>query len=384
MSGAADAVFLTGCKVVTGGAVVPGMGVLVEGGLIRAVLPESASPAAVRRSLPPEGLLAPGLIDIQVNGGGGVLFNDAPSLEGALHIAAAHRRLGTTGILPTLITSEREVFARTAAAAREFVVPGSGCLGVHFEGPFLSKARPGVHLPGLMRAPDDEDFALLRGLKAAIEGAVLVTVAPECAPAEAWHRLARAGVVLSAGHSVAGYEEVGPSVTGVTHLFNAMEAPGARAPGLVAAALLSDRYTGVIVDGVHVHPAMLRLMMACKAPERVVLVSDSMAVAGTDLTEFVLQGRRILRRDGGLTTADGVLAGADLSLAQAVRNAVEMLGVSVAAAVGMASANAAEFLGIGDRYGRIAAGKVADMVLFDAEMGVAGTWLEGKVRDVLF
>jgi N-acetylglucosamine-6-phosphate deacetylase len=378
MNSGADAVFLTGCPVVTGGAAASGLGVLVEGGMIRAVLPADAQPAATRQALPPECLLAPGLIDIQVNGGGGVLFNDTPTVEGARHIAAAHRRLGTTGILPTLITSEREVMAQAAAAACHFVVPGSGCLGVHFEGPFLSTARPGVHLPALMRAPDEADFALLRGLAGAIEGAVLVTVAPECAPADAWHRLARMGVVLSAGHSVAAYEEVGPSVTGVTHLFNAMVPPAAREPGLAAAALLSDRYTGVIVDGVHVHPAMLRLMMACKAPERVVLISDSMAVAGTDLTEFVLQGRRILRRDGRLTTEDGVLAGADLSLAQAVKNAVVMLGVGAAVAVGMATANAADFLGLGDRYGRVAAGKVADLVLFDGTMGVAGTWVRGS------
>ncbi len=378
MNSGADAVFLTGCPVVTGGSALPGLGVLVEGGMIRAVLPDDARPAATQRALPPECLLAPGLIDIQVNGGGGVLFNDAPTDEGARHIAAAHRRLGTTGILPTLITSERAIMAEAAAAARDFVVPGSGCLGVHFEGPFLSTAKSGVHLPALMRAPDEVDFALLRDLAGAVDGAVLVTVAPECAPAEAWHRLARAGVVLSAGHSVAGYEEVGPSVTGVTHLFNAMEAPAARAPGLVAAALLSDRYAGVIVDGVHVHPAMLRLMMACKTPERVVLVSDSMAVAGTELAEFVLQGRRILRREGRLTTQDGVLAGADLSLAQAVRNAVGMLGVGVAAAIGMASANPADFLGMGDRYGRIAPGQVADLVLFDGDMAVAGTWIGGS------
>ena len=376
--------FLTGADILSDGAFLSGCGVLVRDRTIVAVLPDTEWPAAHRVHLPSETLLVPGLLDIQVNGGGGVLFNDAPTEEGARHIAAAHRRLGTTGILPTLITSERGVFARAAAAARDFVVPGSGCLGVHFEGPFLSTARPGVHLPALMRAPDEDDFALLRTLAGAVEGAVLVTVAPECAPAEAWHRLARAGVVLSAGHSAAAYEAVGPSVAGVTHLFNAMEPPSARAPGLAAAALLSDRYVGVIVDGVHVHPAMLALMMACKAPERVVLVSDSMAVAGTDLTEFVLQGRRILRRDGRLTTEDGVLAGADLSLAQAVRNAVRMLGVSPAAAIGMASANPADFLGLGQSHGRIAEGRVADLVLFDEALNVAGTWVAGQAGDGLF
>ena len=315
MSLTADAVFLHGCAVLTGGGIVPagggpagggpvlggpggdgpagggtGLGVLVEGGRIAAVLPAGAAPAGRRQALPPECLLAPGFVDIQVNGGGGVLFNDEPSAEAARHIAAAHRRLGTTGILPTLITSDRATMRRAAEAARGFGVAGDGVLGVHFEGPFLSAARPGVHLASLIRAPDEDDLALLRDLKAASEGAVLVTVAPECASGEVWHRLARAGVVLSAGHTAAAYEDVGPSVTGVTHLFNAMAPPGARAPGVVAAALLSDRYAGVIVDGVHVHPAMLRLMMAAKGAERIMLVSDSMPVAGTALVGIHVAG----------------------------------------------------------------------------------------------
>jgi N-acetylglucosamine-6-phosphate deacetylase len=372
-----DSVFLHGCAILAAdGAITRELGVLVEaGGSIGAVLPASADPPARRQALPPECLLAPGLIDIQVNGGGGVQFNDDPCVEAARHIARAHRRLGTTAILPTLITSDRDTMARAAAAA--FGAPGSGVLGIHFEGPFLSPARPGVHDRAMFRPPDEKDLACLTALAAARAGVVLVTVAPECAPADTWHLLARAGVILSAGHSAAAYEEVGPSVTGVTHLFNAMEPPSARSPGLVAAALLSDRYTGVIVDGHHVHPAMLRLLLAVKPAGRIVLVSDAMAPAGTDATSFVLQGRTILRQGGRLTTEDGTLAGADLCLAQALRNATSMLGVPRAEAIGMASANPADFLGIGARHGRIAPGRQADLVLFDPSGGVLGTWLAG-------
>jgi N-acetylglucosamine-6-phosphate deacetylase len=369
--------FLTHAAVLCEGEWHTGQGVLLEGGLIRAVLPEHHPVAAARVSLPSGSLLAPGLIDIQVNGGGGLLFNDRPDAEAARHIARAHRRLGTTGILPTLITSDRDTFVRAVAAARQFVAPESGILGVHFEGPFLSPARPGVHSAALIRPPEEDDLALLTSLAAGLPGAVLLTVAPECASPDIWHRPARAGIILSAGHSAAHYEEITPSVTGVTHLFNAMNPPAARDPGLVAAALLSDRYAGVILDGHHVHPAMLRLLLATKTADRIMLVSDSMAVAGTDATAFMLQGRRILRRDGRLMTENGTLAGADLSLAQAVRNATTMLGLSLEAALCMASATPAAFLGLAHRHGSIAAGRQADLVLLDAQSEVLGTWLAG-------
>lgn len=376
-----DNVFLHGCAVLAGSQILRGHGVLIEHGHIAAVLPTSAAPAAPARALPPECLLAPGLIDIQVNGGGGILFNDHPTPEAARHIAAAHRRLGTTAILPTLITADPDTTARAATAARAFTAPGSGLLGIHFEGPFLSPARPGVHRPELIRAPEETDLLALRALAADLDGVVLVTVAPECAPPDTWHRLARAGIVLSAGHSAAKYEQLTPSVTGVTHLFNAMNPPAARDPGLVAAALLSDRFTGIILDGHHVHPAMLRLMLATKAENRIVLVSDSMPVAGTLETEFILQGRRILRQNGILTTEDGTLAGADLSLAQAVRNATTMLGLSSPSAIAMASANPAAFLGLSQRHGSIAPGQQADLVLLSPNLDVLGTWLAGEWQD---
>jgi N-acetylglucosamine-6-phosphate deacetylase len=190
-------------------------------------------------------------------------------------------------------------------------------------------------------------------------------------------RLAAAGVLLCAGHSAAPFEAVGPHIRGVTHIFNAMNPLAARDPGLAAAALLSDAFTGVIVDGVHVHPAMLKLLLAMKEPERVMLVSDSMSVAGTDAAEFMLQGRRILRQGGRLVTEDGVLAGADLSLAQAVRNAVALLGVAPEVAVGMASTAPAAFLGLSAEVGRIAAGLRADMVLLSPALEVLGTVLAG-------
>ena len=376
-----EPVFLHGCAVLLpDGQATPGLGVLIGAdGAIAAILPEAAAPAAARRALPPECLLAPGLIDIQVNGGGGVQFNDDPSPEAASHIAAAHRRLGTTAILPTLITSDRNTLTRAIASAHAPQAPG--VLGIHLEGPFLSPARHGVHDPALIRPPDEADLACLTALAAARAGVVLLTVAPECAPPDIWHRLARAGIILSAGHSAASYEQVGPAITGVTHLYNAMNPPSARDPGLVAAALLSDRYTGVIVDGHHVHPAMLALMLATKTASRIMLVSDAMAPAGTDATQFTLQGRLILRRDARLVTEDGTLAGADLCLAEAVRRATILLGLTLSAALQMASANPADFLGLGASHGRIAPGRQADLALFGPGAAIRGTWLAGAWQE---
>ena len=287
-----------GCAILADGAWREGLGVLVRGGRIAALLPPGEAGGVARAALPPDALLAPGYIDVQVNGGGGVLFNDTPTVEAALHMAASHRLLGTTGILPTLITSEPARMRQAAAAARPAVAAGQGVLGVHFEGPFLSKARPGVHRADFIRTPMEDDLRLLESLAAELP--VVLTLAPECVPPAQQHRLAEAGVLLCAGHSAASFEDVGPHIRGVTHIFNAMNPLSARGPGLAAAALLGDTFAGVILDGIHVHPAMLRLLLAAKGPNRIMLVSDSMSVAGTGATEFMLQGRRILRGAGRL------------------------------------------------------------------------------------
>jgi N-acetylglucosamine-6-phosphate deacetylase len=369
--------YFHGCAVLADGAWRDGVGVLVRGGRVEGVVPRGAAGSARPVALPPESLLAPGYIDVQVNGGGGVLFNDTPDAEAALHIAAAHRRLGTTGLLPTLITCPADDMRRAAGSIGAAVAARAGVLGIHFEGPFLSLGRTGVHRADFIRAPGEADLARLEAL--AREGfPVVLTLAPECVAEADQARLARAGVLLCAGHSQAACEDLGPSITGVTHIFNAMDPLSARAPGLAGAALLGDAFAGVIMDGVHVHPAMLRLLLALKGPERIMLVSDSMSVAGTDATSFALQGRTILRRGGRLVTEADVLAGADLSLAQAVRNAVALLGLAPETAIAMASTVPARFLRLEHEVGAIAPGRRADMVLLSPGLDVLGTMLGGQ------
>ncbi len=372
------ATFLTGAAILHEGAWLHGHGVMVQGGVIRAVLPEREPGIGQRIALPAGSKLAPGLVDVQVNGGGGLLFNDDPSANAARAIAAAHRRLGTTTILPTLMTDTPEVFEHAASQARI----GPGVAGIHFEGPFLGAARPGVHRAPLIRAPEESDLRCLQTLAARLDGPVLLTLAPETVAPDMLRRLRAAGIVLSAGHSAASFEQceaaLAAGVTGFTHLFNAMAPPAARAPGIVAAALLhTQAWCGVIADGIHVHPAMLRLLLASRPDGRVMLVSDAMPPAGTDDEVFELQGRTIYRRDGCLMTADGTLAGADLCLMEAVRRATSLMGVSDARALAMASEVPAEFLGLSDTLGSIAPGRRADMVLLTEDLQVIGTWLAG-------
>lgn len=363
--------------------IVEGRAVLIEGARILDVVPAGRVPGDARATLPPGSLLAPGFIDVQVNGGGGVQFNDAPTAAAARAIAAAHRRYGTTSVLPTLITDVPGRMAEAAKAARDSARdPASGVLGVHFEGPFLSRERPGVHLPAHIRQMTPGDVAFLRATAASMpEGRVVLTLAPEEVADADLVALASSGVILSAGHTAASAERAEQAVAlglrGFTHLFNAMPPLAGRAPGPVAAGLLADAaWCGVIADAVHVHPAALRLVLRAKPAGRVFLVTDAMAVTGTDARAFRLNGRLMRRREGRLVAADGTLAGADIDMAAAVRNAIDLLGIPPGEALRMASAYPADFLGVTDR-GRIRPGARADLVLLDAQRRPLGTWLAG-------
>lgn len=355
-----------------------GVAVLVEDGLVAAVVEATRAPGAARVA----GLLAPGFVDVQVNGGGGKLLNDDPSIETMAAIAAAHRRFGTTGLLPTLITDVPAKTALAMAAARSAIAARTpGVLGVHLEGPFLNPARKGVHDPALMRPPDEDDLATLT---AGVGGGVVhVTLAPERVAPGVIARLVKAGVVVAAGHTEASAERMDEAraegLTGYTHLYNAMPPLAGRAPGPLGAAL-SERATfcGLIADLHHVGAHALKAAIAAKGRDRAMLVTDAMATVGTDLDGFELQGRRIVRADGRLTAEDGTLAGSDLDMATAVRNAVHALGVPLADALAMASATPAAFLGLQREIGHIAPGYRADLVALDGNLKVMETWIAGS------
>ncbi len=354
--------------------------VIIEDGRILAVVPRGELPAAMPVSTLPDGAwLAPGFIDVQVNGGGDVLFNDTPTPETIAAIAAAHRRLGTTSLLPTLISDTPAKMRAALAAADRAARTHPGVLGVHLEGPFLSPAKPGVHDASMLRLPSAADAGLIAAPRA---GVVLVTLAPEQVPAGFIARLVAAGVRVALGHSMATYAEtraaLAEGLTGFTHLFNAMRPLDSREPGPVAAALESPgAWFGMIVDGHHVAPAMLRL--ALRGAGHPMLVTDAMPPVGGCRSEFALNGRQIRVEAGRCTAPDGRLAGAALGMSDAVRNCVGLLGVPLTEALRFASAEPAAFLGLKDVLGRIAPGCRADLVAFDpADIAIHQTWVAGK------
>ena len=366
--------------------IVAGMAVILDGGEIAAVIPERDIPAGAERHDLDGALLAPGFIDTQVNGGGGVLFNDAPSVESIATIGAAHRRFGTTGFLPTLISDDLAVVREGVRAVDEAITAGvPGVLGIHIEGPFLNITRKGIHDPAKIIALDETGFASVTGLN---RGRTLVTLAPERTNPATIARLAAAGVIVAAGHTDGSYAEVRAALdaglTGFTHLFNAMSPLTSREPGAVGAALDDPAcWCGLIADGRHVHPATMRVALKALTWRRLMLVTDAMPSVGQADKSFVLQGHRIHVLDGVCVNEDGTLAGSDLDMAAAVRNAASMLGVTLAEALGMASGNPARFLGLSDRHGRIAAGWRADLVALAANGEVGTCWIGGVAREML-
>ncbi|HWK35185.1 N-acetylglucosamine-6-phosphate deacetylase [Sphingomonas sp.] len=360
-------------------------GLLIEDGRILRLLERDEAPAADDVVTLDGGWLLPGFIDTQVNGGGGVLFNDAPSVDGIAAIAAAHRRYGTTALLPTLISDDLAVIDRAIAATDEAIAAGvPGVIGIHIEGPFINADKRGIHDAAKFRTLDDAALALLtrpgRGVR-------LVTLAPELAPPGMIRALAAAGVVVAGGHSMADHAQtraaLDEGLAGFTHLFNAMTQLGSREPGMVGAAL-DDRasHFGLIVDGHHVAPATLRIALAARGVDGAMLVTDAMPSVGTDLTRFSLMGREITVADGVLRGADGTLAGSALTMAEALRNAIDLLGVDLTIASRLASANPARFLRLDGDTGTIAPGLRADLVHLDEDRRVTRSWIGGALAEV--
>ena len=361
---------------------------LVESGRFSGIVTRNSVPADARIESFNKGTLAPGYVDLQVNGGGGLMFNDEPSADTLATMAQAHARLGATSILPTLITDTAE-HVRAAIDAVEDACSQSvpGIIGLHLEGPHLSPARKGAHDESLIRPMSDADHALL------IEAAerlplLMLTLSPENVSAEQMQSLATAGVIVSLGHTSVGSADCAAAVENgascVTHLFNAMTQMGNREPGVVGAALaLGDLNAGLIADGIHVHPHSMSIALRAKqGPGKIFLVSDAMACAGSEIDHFILNDRRINRSNGRLTLEDGTLAGADLDLTTALKNIVTTTGTALDVALAMATSIPAAVVGKGDETGCIAEGLKADFVLLDDDLSLSAVWQSGEVVDM--
>ncbi len=379
-----NAFALTNAQVLTDDGFRSDIAVLVESGKIAALLPEAELPAGVRRHDLHGDYLLPGFIDVQVNGGGGVLFNNAPTVDALRTLVAGHRKFGSTGLLPTLISDDVDVMREAVAAVRRAIAEGvPGVLGIHLEGPYIAPARKGTHNPDKFRVPDAAEIEMATSLD---NGVTLITLAPERVPAETIRAMVARGTKVCAGHTAASYEEtragLDAGISGFTHLYNAMTPLQGREPGVVGAALEDPHsWCGVIVDGVHVHPASLRVALAAKPRGKVVLVTDAMPMVGSDDPSFDLYGETITAKDGVVRNAAGSLAGSALDMASAVRNTVELVGLPLDEAARMASTYPAQFLGIDGVRGRIAEGLIADFVALDRDLQVSATWIGGEIAN---
>lgn len=372
-------IVLTGARIFDGERFFNDHAVVVEADRIAAILPYSERPHGAARDLG-GGLLAPGYIDVQVNGGGGVLFNDDPTPEGIARIAAAHRKHGTVGLLPTLVTDTPQLTAAAIAATHEARHLTPAALGIHLEGPFLDPARKGAHELRYIRNLEPGDITTIVEAKC---GAVMLTLAPNRVHAESIAELARHGVLVSLGHSDASYAEACAAVKAgaraFTHLFNAMSAPAGREPGMVGAALdLDEAFVGIIADGHHVHEANLRIAFAAKRHDRFMLITDAMPPAAGGPDQFDLQGRHVTRAEGCLRLEDGTLAGSVLTMDEAVRYAVKVTRLELGDALAMASRVPATFLRRETELGLIAPGYLASLVHLDDDLRVRETWIEGR------
>lgn len=369
-------------RIFDGSTFLDGCALIVEGDRIAAIVPADQLPAGTVEVDAKGMIVSPGFIDLQVNGGGGVLFNNDPSVAGIQTICGAHARFGTTALMATLITDTPEVGAAAIAAgieAHRQKVPGF--LGLHLEGPHLSVARKGTHDPSLIRPMTDTDLARLIGA-AGLFGEAIVTIAPESVSVEQVARLVEAGYVVSLGHTdikaatAAAYIAAGASMA--THLFNAMSQMANREAGLVGAALASGQIScGLIADGFHVDPTVMQVALRAKQGHgRIFLVTDAMSTIGTDQTSFELNGRRVYREGGRLTLADGTLAGADIDMLSCVLFVHQQLGLPLGEAINMASLYPAGAVGCASK-GQLIAGMDADFLLLRSDLSLAATYIGG-------
>jgi N-acetylglucosamine-6-phosphate deacetylase len=365
---------------------------IVAGNWIGGIVPVADMPVDAEPVALGDGVLAPGFIDAQINGGGGRMLNDDPSPETMFAILSAHRPYGTTTIMPTLITDETSVRNRALESKDDAVRADRGVAGLHLEGPHLAPARKGVHRAELMRPMSEDDIGTYVAA-AGGAGRLMITVAAEQVTPDQVKILTEAGVIVSIGHSDTDADtalclfEAG--ARGVTHLFNAMSGLGSRAPGLVGAALdCPEVWAGIIADGFHIDPRTLRIALRAKGTRgqgRLFFVTDAMSLVGQEADEFILGGRTVRRERTGfcprLTLKDGTLAGSDLDMASAVRFGVTHLDLPLDEALRMAAAYPADFLRLSDR-GRLLPGLRADIVHLDNDLFVRETWRGGQRAEV--
>ncbi|MDH2067373.1 N-acetylglucosamine-6-phosphate deacetylase [Pantoea sp. GD03673] len=373
-------------RIYSGHEILDNHAVVVADGLITHVCPRESLPADIEQRDMAGAIIAPGFIDLQLNGCGGVQFNDsldALSMDTLETMQRANEKSGCTSFLPTLITSSDALMKRAIETMRAYLQKHQHqALGLHLEGPWLSKAKKGTHDPALIRLPD---AAMVQYLCDNADVITKVTLAPENAGSDVIRQLTDAGIIVSAGHSNATYEEAkagfSAGVSFATHLYNAMPTFAGREPGLIGALFDSpDVYCGIIADGLHVHYANVRNAKRIKG-DKLVLVTDATAPAGADISEFIFAGKTIYYRDGLCVDENGTLSGSALTMMEAVQNSVEHVGIALDEALRMASLYPARAMGVEKQLGSIEAGKIANLAVFTRDFKIIKTFVNGD--DVL-
>lgn len=374
---------LTSATVFTGEAFIEGQALLLQNSQVIELLDPAKLPKNCE-VLPCDGnILAPGLIDCQVNGGGNILFNAADNATMVVTMAKAHARMGTTRLLPTFISDKPTNAQRALILLREARRLFAGILGIHFEGPHLGTEARGVHKIDNLRHLNPDDLVFYKPGPSEI---IMVTLAPERATPELINGLAAQGTIVALGHSLADSASIKTAlkagVTGFSHLYNGMGGIEARRPGLAGIAL-DDRegWCSLIADGHHVCAELIRLACRAKPTGKVMLISDAMPPAGADNPKAFSFFGDIIQVDvekGRCTTSGGRLAGAAVTLASCVRHAIKKVGIDPAEALRMASAYPAAFLGLTHHYGKLLPGFTADIVMFDQDYNVKGAWVGGE------
>lgn len=375
---------LVGARIFTGEIFLDNHAVIIADEKIAALVPVAELDESIPQILLDGGVIAPGFIDLQVNGGGGAFFTNDTSVSAIQTMLDGHRPTGTTSLLPTLISDTRAVHQAGVKAVADAVAAGiKGVLGVHVEGPFFDMARRGAHNERYIRKMEQVDIDwLVASVKAQHEFKVMLTLAPEHADVGQIKQLTSAGVVVCAGHTDGHYDDVvaalNEGLSGFTHLYNAMRPTTGREPGVVGAALEDkNSWCGIIIDTYHVHAASARIAYAAKPKGKMYLVTDAMSTVGSPEKSFQIYGETIYEKDGCLVNAEGKLAGSAIGMIDAVRLNTEWVGVALAESLRMASLYPAQYMQVDDYLGRVQAGFRADLVHFSDDYRVTHTWIAG-------
>ena len=371
---------ITGAKIFSDHKLLDNKALLIDGENIIGIVAKNDIPDNIKIQQLNGGILSPGFIDLQVNGGGGKLFNNSPEKESLDEIIKAHQHFGTTSIMPTVISDSLNVLQRCTSTIANEINNNKSLLGVHIEGPFFNVKYRGVHQKQYINTINNDYLNLFEGLQGF---PVMLTLAPECISIKQLKHLKSLGFKILAGHTDASYDQLEEAIKygldGFTHLFNAMGQISAREPGVVGSALnFNNTAASIIVDLHHVHPSLIEMSYKQKPKGKLFFVSDSMATINHGEPSFELYDEVVSESNGRLINSEGKLAGSSITQIDAIKNAYTSCNITLSDAIAMATSYPAEYLGVDDYLGSLKANYRADLAHFDIDFNVKNVWVAGK------